>query len=282
MNKLLKILSEEIKSTLLLERAPSPVQSPRITSHYGTRWGRMHHGIDLAVAVGTPILSPYDGTIIDAKFKKGSCGGTIYVKHDNGLKTRYCHCSKIDVIKGQQVSKGEKLGETGGKVGAFGSGNSQGPHLHFEVYKNSKTVDPIKYFDFSTNFMTSLPPSIMDLLNFNEKSLVDDSDDVLDFIESSSNDIKIEDILNNQDNRELIIKGIHGEGVKEFQEILVSLGYDLGEFGPNKDGVDGKFGPKTKKAVKEFQKDHGLKVDGIIGIETATALSKYLFSMKNI
>ena len=88
-------------------------------------------------------------------------------------------------------------------------------------------------------------------------------------------EIKISDIVNNQDNRDLITRGARGESVEEFQRILRDLGYDLGKFGPNGDGVDGKFGRMTKEAVKSFQRDHGLTADGIIGINTATALSTY-------
>ena len=72
------------------------------------------------------------------------------------------------------------------------------------------------------------------------------------------------------DNSELIDVGSKGEGVKQIQNILKKNGYDLGE-----PGVDGKFGPITKKAIKKFQKDRGLNlIDGIVGIETSIELKK--------
>ena len=82
--------------------------------------------------------------------------------------------------------------------------------------------------------------------------------------------LKIDDIISNGDNSELIAVGSKGEGVKQIQNILKKNGYDLGE-----PGVDGKFGPITKKAIKKFQKDRGLNlIDGIVGIETSTELKK--------
>jgi len=68
--------------------------------------------------------------------------------------------------------------------------------------------------------------------------------------------------------------GSRGSDVKDLQTKLVYYGYDLGNFGPNNNGVDGKYGPKTIKAVKEFQKDAGIKVDGLFGPESLKALNK--------
>ena len=71
-------------------------------------------------------------------------------------------------------------------------------------------------------------------------------------------------------------KGSSGEHVIELQEDLLELGYDLGSYGPEGNGIDGKFGAKTENAVKDFQTKHGLKADGIVGPETWDALDAEL------
>jgi len=70
-------------------------------------------------------------------------------------------------------------------------------------------------------------------------------------------------------------KGSRGSDVESLQVKLVHYGYDLGNFGPNKNGVDGKYGDKTVTAVKEFQKDAGIKVDGLFGPESLKALNNF-------
>lgn len=80
--------------------------------------------------------------------------------------------------------------------------------------------------------------------------------------------LTIKDIIDNGDNSELLAKGSSGKGVEELQQMLLDKGYKL----PEK-GVDGQYGPETAAAVKKFQEDNDLKVDGIVGIETSTALT---------
>lgn len=123
----------------------SPIGDTSVNSPYGPRWGRQHHGVDLKANSGTPIKSPLDGEVIDAEIRADACGGTIYIQHADGLKSRYCHCKQINVKKGQVVKKGEIIGLTGGDKGDPGSGRSDGAHLHFELYKNGTTVDPMQY-----------------------------------------------------------------------------------------------------------------------------------------
>jgi len=89
-------------------------------------------------------------------------------------------------------------------------------------------------------------------------------------------DLTIIDIISNGDNSELISSGSSGKGVEQIQQILVDNGYDLGTFGDEGNGVDGEFGGMTKSAIKKFQRDNELQVDGIVGIETSTKLSELI------
>ena len=99
---------------------------------------RFHGGIDIRAAVGTPIVAPSDGTVIKAGYHKKK-GNWIEIQHDDIYFTRYYHLSKIDVAVDQKITKGSKIGEVGN------SGQSFGPHLHYEVIKDGKNVDPKGY-----------------------------------------------------------------------------------------------------------------------------------------
>jgi len=292
MNKLLKILSEEIKNNLINEsilyKYPSPL-GPVNYSHSkserdwkaGRDYGQ-HKAADIPVPSGTIIYSPLNGVVKKSTTRYSKpCGGAIFIEDDNGVKMNFCHVRKFFVQKGQSISVGDPLGETGGGDKDLYRGRSSGPHLHFKIRHNGVIVKPWDYVDFtkSPEEMSKKGASLLSMFNFGDRALMSsDTEEIIrdidfDFLPS---DIKLLDILKNQDNKDLILKGVKGEGVKEFQEILYNLGYDLGDFGPNGDGIDGKFGSKTKEAVKKFQEDRGLKVDGVIGIETATSLAEFL------
>lgn len=133
------------KETVSESTLSSPIGDTSVSSPYGPRWGKTHHGVDLKASSGTQIKSPLDGEVIDAEIRGDACGGTIYIKHADGYKTRYCHCKQINVNKGDIVKKGDIIGLTGGGDGEVGQGRSTGPHLHFEVYKDGKTVNPMDH-----------------------------------------------------------------------------------------------------------------------------------------
>jgi murein DD-endopeptidase MepM/ murein hydrolase activator NlpD len=114
-----------------------PVSAP-ITSPFGWRWGRMHEGIDLGAAYGTPIAAAGSGTVIYAGWL-GGYGNLTVIDHGGGLATAYGHQSRIAVSVGQQVAGGEIIGYVGS------TGHSTGPHLHFEVRVNGQAVDPLGY-----------------------------------------------------------------------------------------------------------------------------------------
>lgn len=110
----------------------------RISSHYGPRWGRIHHGMDLAVPVGTPIRAAAAGTVTYSG-AMGSYGIIVIIDHGNGIETRYAHLSRTTVSRGQRVQRGALIAYSGN------TGNSTGPHLHFEIRHRGQSVDPAQY-----------------------------------------------------------------------------------------------------------------------------------------
>jgi murein DD-endopeptidase MepM/ murein hydrolase activator NlpD len=114
-----------------------PVNGP-LVSGFGMRWGRMHEGIDITASTGTPIWSAAAGTVIHAGWL-GGYGNLVVVDHGNGLATAYAHASAIVVGVGQAVGQGQTVALVGS------TGNSSGPHLHFEVRVNGSAVDPLLY-----------------------------------------------------------------------------------------------------------------------------------------
>jgi len=109
-----------------------------VVSGFGMRWGRMHEGIDIGCAYGTPNRAAASGTIIYAGWL-GGYGNLVVVDHGNGLSTAYAHASSILVSVGQSVSQGQTVSLVGS------TGHSTGPHLHFEVRVNGVAVDPLPY-----------------------------------------------------------------------------------------------------------------------------------------
>jgi murein DD-endopeptidase MepM/ murein hydrolase activator NlpD len=114
-----------------------PVTGP-VVSGFGIRWGRMHEGIDIAAGLGTPIRGAAAGTVIHAGWL-GGYGNLVVLDHGNGLATAYAHASAILVGVGQRVSQNQTVSLVGS------TGNSTGPHLHFEVRVNGSAVDPLLY-----------------------------------------------------------------------------------------------------------------------------------------
>ena len=122
---------------------PVPGHS-RISSPYGYRihpifnTKKMHTGIDIPAPTGTPAVSIDQGKVIFSG-TKGGYGKTIMIQHDDGKVTLYAHNSELIVSVGQRVQKGQVVS----KIGS--TGNSTGPHLHFEVRINGKHVNPVPY-----------------------------------------------------------------------------------------------------------------------------------------
>ena len=119
--------------------------SHRITSNYGRRicpfhGPELHPGIDIGAPSGSPIVAASSGTVISAG-RRGSYGNTVLIDHGNGVVTLYAHqvAGGIRVRAGQRVAKGQTIGAVGS------TGNSTGPHLHFEVRVNGAAKNPTNY-----------------------------------------------------------------------------------------------------------------------------------------
>lgn len=245
LKKILKIKSTLNESTL---SAPVPYKAPGVNSPFqkkrclrGQRC-RDHNGTDYTANSGTDSFAIADGEVRKGKFAGGACGGTIIIKHDNGYRSSYCHMKRIDVSRGDRVKQGDVIGQTGGKKGEKGAGNSLGPHLHFGLKLNGKWVDPEKHINTEGVFKT------------NDKDRVNTSIP--------------EGALQLYDGMGKGRREMRGD-VKQMQQDLITLNYVLPRF-----GVDGKFGRETLASVNAFQKDHGF-------VESETVTVEMLNSMKD-
>ena len=154
MNEMLDEMEKNIPVTLKKARqtqhsisgTPSewPTLSTRLTSNFGYRTdpfsGRaaFHAGIDIAGKLGDPVYAAAAGKVITVD-RDNSHGKYIVVEHPGGLQTWYLHLSGIDINEGDSVRKGQRIGKLGN------TGRSTGPHLHFEIVKGGKAIDPMPY-----------------------------------------------------------------------------------------------------------------------------------------
>ncbi|HEY6869579.1 MAG TPA: M23 family metallopeptidase [Novosphingobium sp.] len=119
-----------------------PVGPGRVSSRFGMRLHpllgglRMHSGVDLAVPAGSPVVSTSAGQVGTAG-RWGGYGLAVAVLGQGGFETRYAHLSRLNVVPGQPVKPGQLLGWSGS------TGLSTGPHLHYEMYRDGRTVNPL-------------------------------------------------------------------------------------------------------------------------------------------
>lgn len=121
-----------------------PTHSNVITSSFGYRSdpfkgvSAYHSGIDIAGDIGDPVYAAMAG-VVTASDQMGARGKYIIIEHPNGLETWYMHLNGMTVKAGDKVNKGEQIGMLGN------TGRSTGPHLHFQVVKQNKAVNPLNY-----------------------------------------------------------------------------------------------------------------------------------------
>ncbi len=124
-----------------------PVSSGYVSSGFGARSrpkagaSTYHQGVDIAVSIGTTVRASSGGTVITAGWVSGY-GNAVYIRHADGVVTRYGHLSKILVSVGETVTQGERIALSGN------TGNSTGPHLHFEMRINGTAVNPLNYISY--------------------------------------------------------------------------------------------------------------------------------------
>lgn len=109
-----------------------------ITSVFGQRSRGYHYGLDIAADTGTEISAAAGGVVTEADWKNDAYGYAVMIDHGNGYTTLYGHCSELLVESGQKVKAGESVALVGS------TGNSTGPHVHFEVRINGSCTDPLE------------------------------------------------------------------------------------------------------------------------------------------
>lgn len=114
---------------------------------------KLHTGMDFTAPVGTEIYSTGDGEVVRVERKRTGYGHNVIIRHGYGYETLYAHMSQIDVRVGQKVMRGEVIGQVGN------TGTSVGAHLHYEVHKEGRKVNPANYF-----FNDLLPEQYEELL----------------------------------------------------------------------------------------------------------------------
>ena len=120
--------------------------SGRISSGYGDThpyFGkpRFHDAVDIVAEEGAPIVAPASGRVVHANLHEGNYGAVLEIDHGDGLVTRYAHLKSIEVKVGQHIVAGELIARVGN------TGISTGPHLHLQVLRNGKSIDPAEVFD---------------------------------------------------------------------------------------------------------------------------------------
>ncbi len=116
-----------------------------VSSSFGHRWGRKHDGIDITANVGDQILAAEEGEVIYSGNKIGGYGNITIIQHSDGFYTVYAHAKKNYKERGEKVKKGELIALVGM------TGRTTGPHLHFEIRRNSESLDPRHFLSYKQN-----------------------------------------------------------------------------------------------------------------------------------
>lgn len=132
---------ESIRNLAIIH--PLKSNACKISSPYGMRWGSFHTGVDFGAGSGAPpIYAAAAGKVIHAGWNNWGYGNLIKVDHGDGVVTYYAHLSSIGVSTGQMVEKGQFIGNVGS------TGNSTGPHLHFEIRLNGTHLNPVPFLPY--------------------------------------------------------------------------------------------------------------------------------------
>lgn len=129
-----------------------PTDYTSLSSTYGERYlygyKNFHDGIDFLAPQNSKVFASCSGYIIYASFLETGYGNTIIISHSENYKTLYCHLSENFIVSpGQFVKQGELIGYVGPRFLSSGiqNGNTTGPHLHFSIYKNNSSINPLNF-----------------------------------------------------------------------------------------------------------------------------------------
>lgn len=116
-----------------------PLKAGIVSSEFGRRWGRRHDGIDIAADTGVSVTAAAAGTVLYSGDKLRGYGNVVILRHDQNTTTLYAHNETLLVKEGEQVRAGQQIATLGS------TGRSTGPHVHFEMRRQGKAVDPRKF-----------------------------------------------------------------------------------------------------------------------------------------
>jgi murein DD-endopeptidase MepM/ murein hydrolase activator NlpD len=125
------------------------LRSSYVTSAYGMRYHpisgkyKMHYGVDLYSFQGDPIVATRGGVVTTADYQAGGAGYYVTINHGDGFSSTYMHMTHYVVKKGDFVNAGQIIGYVGS------TGGSTGPHLHFGIFYNGSSVNPVNYVNFA-------------------------------------------------------------------------------------------------------------------------------------
>lgn len=117
------------------ESSRSPITTPVASGELSQKYHAGHHGLDFAVVEGTPIKTTMSGKVVHSGWNDQGYGNLVIVENGN-KRTYYAHLSELPVEQGAWVNQGDVIGLSGN------TGNSTGPHLHYEIRINGQTIDP--------------------------------------------------------------------------------------------------------------------------------------------
>lgn len=198
--------------------------------------GRTHGGIDIQGNVGDPVVA-FAGGKVSVSPNNGAAGNTVRITHDDGSVTKYFHLDGFSVRNGQRVEAGDQIGTMGRTGNTPAKGDT---HLHFELWRDGRKVDP-------------LPE-----LRGTERAAGADASRTA--APSGNGSLRA---------------GAQGAEVVALQQQLNQLGYK-GADGRPLETRSGMFGPQTEHALRAFQTDRGIGVDGVLGRESREAMSQQL------
>ncbi|MFH1726674.1 MAG: M23 family metallopeptidase [Elusimicrobiota bacterium] len=115
-----------------------PLRAGVVSSEFGKRWGKRHHGIDIAADSGVPVFAAAPGKVLYAGDRIKGYGNVVILRHDQETTTLYAHNRSMKVKEGQRVKRGHVIATLGS------TGRSTGPHVHFEIREGPRSIDPRK------------------------------------------------------------------------------------------------------------------------------------------